>query len=150
LVETSMNQIQPHRLWIGNAGDGGNFREIFDKGIQAVIQLALEEPPIHLPRSLIYSRFPLVDGNGNDPCLLYLAIKSVAFFIEQQMPILVCCGAGMSRSPAIVAAALSSIEKTTLQDCLEYVSQYHATDVSSGLWDQIIHIMNNEYTELKW
>jgi protein-tyrosine phosphatase len=138
-----MNQIKPHQIWIGNAKDGGNFQEVFDKGIQAIIHLALEEPPVQPPRSLIYCRFPLVDGNGNDQYLLCLAIKSVVYLIKQQIPILVCCGGGMSRSPAIVAAALSLVEKTTLQDCLKHVSEFHATDLSPALWEQILQTIDH-------
>ena len=145
MVKNPMNQIEPHNIWIGNAADGNNFQDVFDKGIQAIIHLALEERPSQPPRSLTYCRFPLVDGNGNDPSLLHLAIKSIAFLIEQQIPILVCCGAGMSRSPAIVAAALSLVEQSTLQDCLRHITKFHATDLSTGLWEQVLHIMASDF-----
>ncbi len=60
-----MNQIKPHAIWIGHAGDGRAFRDIFDNGIRAIVQLAMEEPPIQTPRELVYLRFPLIDGAGN-------------------------------------------------------------------------------------
>ena len=140
-----MKQIEPHKIWIGNAADSNDFQDVFDKGIQAIIHLALEEPPTQPPRSLTYCRFPLVDGNGNDPSLLYCAIKSIAILIQQQIPILVCCGAGMSRSPAIVAAALSLVEQNSLQECIEHVTKFHATDLSPGLWEQVRHIMGHDF-----
>ena len=86
------------------------FREILDKGIKAIVQLAMEEPPLQPPRELVYLRFPLLDGTGNDPNMLHLAISCVATLIRQGTPTLVCCGGGMSRSPAVVAAALSTVE----------------------------------------
>jgi protein-tyrosine phosphatase len=134
-----MNQIKPYHIWIGNAEDGHDFQAMFNKGIQAIVQLALEEPPVQPPRSLTYCRFPLIDGNGNDSFLLNFAVQSVAMLIEQRIPILVCCGAGMSRSPAIVAAAISLVERTTLHIALQRVTEQHATDLSPGLWEQIIH-----------
>jgi hypothetical protein len=41
-----MNKIPPHHLWIGHAGDGSDFQGLFDADIRAVVQLAIEEPPI--------------------------------------------------------------------------------------------------------
>jgi hypothetical protein len=73
-----MNQIKHYPLWVGHAADGRAFRQILDQGIRAVVQLALEEPPAQPPRELLYCRFPLVDGSGNDPEVLGLAINTVA------------------------------------------------------------------------
>ena len=132
-----MRQILPHHLWLGHAGDGRDFRAILDAGIQAVVQLAAEEPAMQLPRELIYYRFPLVDGIGNDARLLQLAIQSLADLLKAEIASLVCCGGGMSRSPAIAAAALASTGQGSLPDCLENVAVYHRTDVSPGLWTEI-------------
>ena len=141
-----MNQIAPYHLWIGHAGDGSDFQGLFDNGIQAVVQLAIEEPPIRPPRELIFYRFPLLDGNGNGPELLHVAIASVAMLIRKGVPTLVCCGAGMSRSPAIVAAALAMVEGATLEDCMTRVTESHAADVSPGLLAQIGHVLTrNEH-----
>jgi hypothetical protein len=132
-----VNPIQPYRLWVGHAGDGRDFGEIFRRGIKAVVQLAIEEPPLQPPRELVYLRLPLLDGSGNDPALLRLAVDCVTSLLQRGTPTLVCCGGGMSRSPAIVAAALSAIEKTDAEPCLERVIQSHPADVSPGLWDEI-------------
>ncbi|HYW81403.1 MAG TPA: dual specificity protein phosphatase [Thermoguttaceae bacterium] len=136
-----MNQITPYSLWIGHAGDGRDSQTLFDNGIRAVVQLAIEEPPIQPPRELIFHRFPLHDGNGNRTELLQIAITSVAMLIRRGVPTLVCCGAGMSRSPAVVAAALTMVEDTRLDDCLKRVTESHAADVSLGLLAQIEHVL---------
>lgn len=136
-----MNPIPPYQLWVGHAGDGRAFQEVFDKGIKAIVQLALEEPPLQSPREVIYLRFPLLDGSGNDPNVLHLAISCVANLIKQRAPTLVCCGAGMSRSPAIVAAALSTVEHADVEECLERVIQSHPADLSPGLWDEVRHVV---------
>ena len=93
-----MRQILPHRLWLGHAGDGRDFQRVLDTGIQAMVQLAAEEPVLVSPRDLVYCRFPLVDGPGNDMKLLQLAISTIANLLEKKVPTLVFCGAGLSRS----------------------------------------------------
>ena len=132
-----MNRIKPYNLWVGHAGDGRALRELLDKGIRAIVQLAIEEPPVEPPRELIYCRFPLLDGDDNDAAVLSLAIRSVATLIRKGIPTLVCCGAGMSRSPAIAAAALSMVEPVGLEECLKRIAESHRTDVSPGLWAHV-------------
>ena len=61
-----MYEVLPERLWIGNALDARNPRSLFDAGIAAVVDLAYEEEPAVLPRRMVYCRFPLIDGEGND------------------------------------------------------------------------------------
>ncbi|MEE8451384.1 MAG: dual specificity protein phosphatase [Thermoguttaceae bacterium] len=136
-----MNEIKPYRLWVGHAGDGCDFQGLFDKRIQAIVQLAIEEPPIQPPRELIFYRFPLLDGNGNCPELLHVAITSVAMLIRKEVPTLVCCGAGMSRSPAIVAAALTIVKGAGLEDSMKCVTESRRVDISPGLLTQIGHVL---------
>jgi hypothetical protein len=134
---TGARQITPHRLWVGHAGDGRDFRQQFDKGIRAIVELAMEEPPIQAPREQIVCRFPLLDGAGNSPEVIDLAITSVAALCKRGIPTLVCCGGGMSRSPAIVAAALSLLENASPEEYLKYVAGFHPMDVSPALWQEI-------------
>ncbi len=133
-----MKQVIPYPVWLGHAGDGRAFREILDVGIRAIVQLAAEETPLQPPRDLVFLRLPLLDGTGNDPGILGLAIRSVAALIQKRIPTLVCCSAGMSRSPAIVAAALALVQQAGLDECLETVTAGRPVDVSSGLWAEVI------------
>src|SRR5689334_22927997 len=89
-----MNQIKPYPLWLGHAGDARNFRLALDAGVQALVDLSREEPPSAPPRELIYCRFPLLDGVGNDECLLNLAVSTLAGLIRMHIPTLVCCDLG--------------------------------------------------------
>jgi protein-tyrosine phosphatase len=132
-----MRQIPTHALWLGHAGDGRNSRLLLDSGIQAVVQLALEEEPLRLPREVILCRFPLLDGDGNDPRLLELAVTTVANFLEKKIPTLVCCGGGMSRSPAVAAAALAVVHQENPDDCLKRIAEHHPSDVMPGLWNDV-------------
>ena len=132
-----MNQVPPHLLWIGHAGDGRDVHHLRGLGIEVVVQVAMEEQPWPPPRDLIYLRFPLNDGGDNRPEILDLAFRSVAGAIVHRLPTLVCCGAGMSRSPAIAAAALSVSGHGSPEECLEIVSRHSRTDVSPGLWSSL-------------
>ena len=132
-----MTRIIPHPLWLGHAGDGGRFEAIFQADIQAVVYLAVEEVPVRLPRDLISCRFPLVDGAGNAEAVLALAIRTLAAHIQLQVPTLVTCGAGLSRSPAIAAAALAVALRQDPDECLKSVTSHHAADVSPGLWNEV-------------
>ncbi len=125
-----MRRVQPYELWIGNTGDLADMRGTIDAGVRAVVDLALNERPPQLPRELVYCRFPLVDGAGNDLWTLVTAIEMVANLIKLKVPVLVCCSAGLSRSPAIVAAALSRVEQRRPEDCLKSVSKIASHDVA--------------------
>src|SRR3954454_1421008 len=102
-----MRAIPGHPLWLGHVGDARDLRRVLSAGILAVVDLALNEPPAAVTRELVYCRFPLVDGSGNPPWLLRSAVEAVAGLVRSGTPTLVYCGAGMSRTPAVAAAALS-------------------------------------------
>jgi hypothetical protein len=132
-----MRQIQPFALWLGHAGDSHDFQGILNTGIKAVVHLAAEEIAQPMPRDLIYCRFPLLDGPGNDPLLIDLAATMVANLLEKRVAVLVCCGGGMSRSPTIAAAALSMVYQEDMDDCLKKVAEHHPADVAPGLWNEV-------------
>ena len=61
-------------LYVGNAMDARDLRAIYDNQIRAVVDLAINEPPAQLGRDIIYCRFPLNDGDGNNDGLLAITI----------------------------------------------------------------------------
>lgn len=132
-----MRQIHPHALWLGHVGDVRDWRAVFDAGIQAIVDLAGNEAPAVPPRELIYHRFPLVDGAGNPDWLLKLACRTVADLLSIDIPVLVYCSAGMSRSPAIAAAAIANATQQPLDRALATVRQAGNVDISSGLWTSV-------------
>jgi len=135
-----MTQILPHRLWLGHAGDGRDFPQLFDAGIQASVQLAAEEPVIQAPRELIYVRIPLLDGPGNRAESLTLATRTVAALLTLRVPTLVCCGAGMSRSPCIAAAALAMTSGEPPGEVLRRIGEHRPCDVSPSLWNEVVDL----------
>jgi hypothetical protein len=132
-----MREILPNHLWIGNAGDARNPEPLLHNGIVAVINLAAEEASPNLPRSMVYCHFPLVDGPPDDPAILRIASQTVATLLKSQVPTLVFCGEGMSRSPAIAAAALSIVQGGSPEDKLKEIVAGHPHDVSPHLWEAV-------------
>jgi protein-tyrosine phosphatase len=132
-----MTHIEPYPLWLGHEGDGRDFRQLFGAGIQAIVQLAIEVPPLQPPREMTYLRFPLYDGPGNDADLLALAIDTLAALLRTGTPTLVCCSAGMRRTPAVAAMALARAHGQSPEEHLERIARQHPTDVSPAFWKEV-------------
>jgi protein-tyrosine phosphatase len=132
-----MREAITNCLWLGNAMDARNISAVLALRIIAVVDLAMEEPPISYPRDIVYCRFPLVDGSGNRPEIIRAAVEVTASFIDSRVPTLVACGAGMSRSPIIVAAALARVDGRSLEQALDDITAGVAHDVSTSLWAEI-------------
>jgi hypothetical protein len=129
--------VAPYSLWLGHAGDLRDLSRLLAQGIAAVVDLALEEKPAVLTRELVYCRFPLNDGADNPPWVIRQAVLTVAQLLRARVPTLVSCGAGMSRSPAIAAAALATTSEKPLDECLAIVTSSGIGDVSQGLWKAV-------------
>src|SRR5687767_11569976 len=125
-----MRQILPHALWLGNAADGRDYRAMLDAGVAAVVQIAAEEPALQPPRDLIYCRYPLVDSPGNEPKLVELAVTAVVNLLEKRVPLLLCCGMGMSRTPALAAIAMALVYQETPEECLQRIAEHFPSDVA--------------------
>ena len=132
-----MRVIEPYLLWIGNAGDVWRVADLMDAGIRAVVDLATNEPIAALPREIVYCRFPLFDGADNERWLLRAASDTISELLRANVPTLVACSAGMSRSPIIVAAALSRVDGRSLEQALDDITMGVAHDVSTSLWAEI-------------
>ena len=136
-----MREAIPKKLWIGNAMDARDVRSVLGLGITAIVDLAIEEVPIQFPRDIVYCRFPLIDGSGNSPDILHAAIQMTAHFVRSEIPTLVACGAGMSRSPVIVAAAMAMTEGGTLVDALGKLTAGQPHDVSPSLLVEVSEVV---------
>lgn len=135
-----MREVIAGILWIGNARDARDIRGILDKEITAVVDLAAEEPPIVYPREIVYCRFPLLDGAGNDRSILQAAVDVTVKFIGGQLPTIVACSAGMSRSPAIVAAAIARTDGILFDDALRRIAATGPCDIAPSLLHDIANL----------
>ncbi|WP_165249441.1 dual specificity protein phosphatase family protein [Paludisphaera soli] len=132
-----MRRIAGHPLWLGQVAVLRDPRGLAEAGVEAVVDLALDEPPSPVARRLVSCRFPLVDGEGNPPWLLRAAVETVAALLRAGVPTLVCCGAGMSRSPAVAGAAIALAHGLPLGEGLAIVVATGPVDVSTVLWRDI-------------
>lgn len=136
-----MRQIVPGLLWIGNASTARDLKTVLDHHVQAIVDLAMEEPPISGPRDLIYCRFPLVDGQGNPPAVIEAAIKTTAIFVVAGLPTLVSCGGGMSRSPAVAAAVVARIDRIPPDEAMKRIAAEGPHDVAPLLWREVTEVL---------
>ncbi len=132
-----MHEALPNKLWIGNSRDARDLRSLYDHQISAVVDLAINEPPAQLAHEMVYVRVPLTDGDDNDDERIAMAIRSILLLLDQDFRILVACSAGMSRSPAIAAAALALITKQSPEDCLLSITSGSPHDVSPSFWSAV-------------
>ncbi len=139
-----MREVIPHRLWLGNAVEARRILPVTELEIQAVIDLAMNEPPVQFPREIVYCRFPLIDGSGNDETTLRAAISAASQFLLGGTKLFVFCSAGMSRSVAIAAAAWALAEQCSLEDALRTVASEGPSDVSPGLWQDVTRVLSAE------
>jgi hypothetical protein len=132
-----MRRVPGYSLWLGHAGDVRDVRGLLAAGIVAVIDLAIQEAPAPVARETVYGRFPLVDGAGNPPWLLRAAIEMVTHLIRDDVPTLVGCGAGLSRSPCIAGAAIARVRGCPADEGLAIALGAAPADVSPALWAEV-------------
>ena len=138
---SNMTQILPYPLWLDHAGGMDAVREYLSAGIRAVVEAEVEVAVSPLPRDLLYCRFPIVDGVGNDPDVLYLAVHTLAALVRMGVPTLVRCGAGVSRSPALAAVALASAFEESPEKCLQRIADERRCDISPGFWKEVVGVL---------
>ncbi len=132
-----MREILQGRLWIGNARNARDPQTLFAWDISAVVDLAANETPAMLPREFVSLRIPLIDGEEHDASRIALAIRSLVALLDEGFRVLVACSAGISRSPAIAAAAMSLVTKTPPEDSLLEIAQSGPHDVSPAFWNSV-------------
>lgn len=131
-----MRQIPDTCLWIGHRGDANDIPSLHKQEIQAVVDLADNEPCLILPREFIYLRFPLMDGKGNPAWLVQMICSTVKELVQHNISVLVCCSAGMSRSPFVAAHVLASSHGISLGEALEQIRKTGPLDIQNGLFNQ--------------
>lgn len=129
-----MGRLADLPFWIGTARDARDIRGVLDAGIGAVVDLAMDEPPVQPTRELVYLRFPLVDGEGNPMWVLRAAVDAVVGLLRNAVPTLVACSAGASRSPAVSAVAIARWRGISPGDGLKLIGR---GDVSAALWREL-------------
>jgi predicted protein tyrosine phosphatase len=73
--------------------------------------------------------------------MLTLAVQTVVNLLVARQRTLVACSAGMSRSPAVAAAALSVVRGEEPGRVLSQIGELRSLEVSPLLWEQLIAIL---------
>lgn len=133
-----MREVLANRLWIGNAHDIRPWQVDAEGRVEAIVDLAADEPIAQVPRDMVYVRLPLTDGEANPPGRVRLAIATVAGLLADDLGTLVCCSAGMSRSPAIAAAAIAIVERLEVDVVLNSRFSNVPHDFSPGFWQAVV------------
>jgi protein-tyrosine phosphatase len=92
---------------------------------------------------MIYCRFPLVDGAGNDPELLSLVLSTLVTLLRRRIPTLVSCSMGLSRAPALAAASLALMHHEAPEKWMAFVAEQHPSDVSTSLWAELVSFLDS-------
>ncbi len=116
-----MIEIVPSLIWLADGLEVRDLELISKMQIDAVVDLAYEETPISLGKSKLAIRVPLIDGEGNNQQHIRLAITYTAELIRSKTPFVIACSAGISRSPTILAAALSTVENISIEEELAFI-----------------------------
>lgn len=143
-----MRQVPGYELWLGHVGDARDLRTVISAGILALVDLALNEPPATVTRELVYCRFPLLDGSGNPYWMVRAAVETVAGLLQSKTPTLLYCGAGMSRTPIIAAAAIAHLSSCPLAEAVSAVVQSGPADLSPGLLAEVQTVLNDTTGQL--
>jgi protein-tyrosine phosphatase len=142
MVWEDMRQLHSLPRWIGTAREARDLKSVLSQGIKAIIDLAVEEVPIHPTRELVYLRFPLIDGTGNPTWLLRSVQRMVEEAIHFRVPTLIACGAGMSRSPAVAAVAAAPFLGMEPVELLVELRGQGPIDVSPTLLQELLAARN--------
>ena len=137
-----MHEIHPDMLWLGHSLDIREPRPLFEAGITAVVDVAFEEPPAQLPRQLVYCRFPLNDGGGNDPKILLQAVQTLIDLMAAGNPTIVACSAGMSRSPTIAAFALAALLSQDPDEVITRIAEIKSLELKPVLWNDVRNVFS--------
>ena len=137
-----IREVYPDRLCLGNAIDIRDLRLLYENRIAAIVDLAINERPAQPARDTIYFRIPIIDGDGTAIPIIEMAVGCVVMLMEKNVRTIVACSAGMSRSPAIVAAAIAIVTRTSPNDCLAAIASDGPHDVSPILWSHVTTVYN--------
>jgi protein tyrosine phosphatase len=136
-----MRKLPTYRIWLGNVLDASNLRGVLDLGVELIVDLAANEVPPKITRDLTYCHIPLHDSMGNSEWQLRLAIDTVRLAVAKNIPTLVCCSAGMSRTPVIAAAAIALQTQQDFRKCLEALVAGAPHDVSAALVKDVLSLI---------
>ena len=135
-----MFEVIPKRLWQSGGSPMRDIKLIRQLGIAALVDVAYEEPIPKLSHEIIYCRVPILDGEGNHPARLRLLLNTTSSLIQDEVPTLVACSLGISRSRCVVAAALALAQGQRPDQVLDEIFDDDARSANPALWDDLCRV----------
>lgn len=115
-----MRQIDTE-LYLGDAQDAGRPAELRRRGVTSVVSLIHADPDEPYPEAASVARFPLIDGPKADREPFAAAADRVRSELAAGEVVFCHCSAGVSRSAAVVAAAIAVRDGESFQSGLDRV-----------------------------
>jgi protein-tyrosine phosphatase len=109
------------QLFIGDIEQAGDRQRYKEHGIDRVIQLTYSAPDNGYPDSVDVHTYSMMDGPRNDEETMRDAVETTASFLQKGDTVLVHCSAGASRSVAVAAASLATVNDTGLDEELQLI-----------------------------
>jgi len=125
-------------LYIGSILDSRNEAMLAAMGIRTIVDLALGESPNMPAGDMVYLRYPLGGGSGNESWVLSGALLTTAHLIRNRVPTLIHCQVGRNRSAAIAAGAISLATQKSPDECLALVANCREIDVGHSMWKSVV------------
>lgn len=138
-----MIELAAHRLWLGNRQEMQDWTTLHEAEIDALVDLAGNEPSLAPPRDFLYFRFPLSDDDSNPAWLVNLTHQTVLSLLDQQVNTMIACGVGKSRTPVMAVAAIAKRTKKPFDSVLKDLSREMPLDVSPALWNQVRALLSS-------
>ncbi|KAF9057971.1 protein-tyrosine phosphatase-like protein [Panaeolus papilionaceus] len=136
----NINPIIENRLFLGNIMAARSTRSLTENRITHILSVCTDPIPAEVPESgICHLRIPVEDVDYAD---LLIQMPTACRFIEQSLRsggvVLVHCGQGLSRSPAIVAAYLMWSKRVGVAAAVDMVRD--ARDqiwINPGFYEQL-------------
>ncbi|KAJ7586974.1 protein-tyrosine phosphatase-like protein [Mycena floridula] len=137
----NMSAIIENRLFVGNLSVARSSRYLFDNRISHVVSVCLEPIPSEMPLSgMRHLRIPIEDVDYQD---LLIHLPSAVEFIDQALRnggnVLIHCGEGLSRAPAVAAAYVMWARRMDATRALQFVRSAHEQSwPNAGFQEQLV------------
>lgn len=127
-----------NNIYIGDSDAAKDTETLNQKNINTVItlntDLVADRAEMNKRK---YQMYALLDSGKNPQEQVDAAVFQTAGEIESGNNFLIHCGAGMNRSPAILAAALALVEEKKFGEALNEIKERHEpTQLSTGISKQ--------------
>lgn len=127
-----------NNIYLGDSDAARNTETLNQKNINTVItlntDLVADQAEMNKRK---YQMYALLDSGKNPQEQVDAAVFQTAGEIESGENFLIHCGAGMNRSPAILAAALALVEEEKFAEKLNEIKDRHEpTQLSTGISQQ--------------